>query len=149
MRYSPKRHRRGGFTLIEVLLVLVILVVLASLAVLAYGPIQRRAHINAAKSQIGLYKTPLQMYQMTVGAYPTTTQGLDALRTAPGDLANASKWDGPYLDSPVPLDPWGNTYQYVSPGVRNTDSYDVWSSGPDGVSGTDDDIGNWNTESGR
>jgi general secretion pathway protein G len=135
-------RRRGGFTLIEVLLVLVILVVLASLAVVAYGPIKRRADINSAKSQIGLFSTPLETYQMTVGTYPTTPQGLAALRTPPADLANPAKWDGPYLGSPVPLDPWGNPYQYSYPGVRNPDKYDVWSRGPDGVNGTEDDIGN-------
>ena len=80
MLNSRSRRRQGGFTLIEVLLVLVILVVLASLAVVAYGPIQRRANINAAKSQIGLLKTPLQTYQLSIGSYPTTAQGLDALR---------------------------------------------------------------------
>jgi general secretion pathway protein G len=149
MRHSLRSRRRGGFTLIEVLLVLVILVVLASLAVVAYGPIQRRANVNAAKSQIGLFKTPLQMYQMTVGGYPTTTQGLEALRTAPGDLPNPAKWDGPYLDSPVPSDPWDKPYQYVSPGTHNPDGYDVWSFGPDGVNGTEDDVGNWNLESNR
>lgn len=138
MSYAPRRRR--GFTLIEVLLVLVILVVLASLAVVAYGPIQRRANINAAKSQIGLFKTPLQTYQMTVGSYPQT---LDALRAPPADLANPAKWDGPYLDSDVPLDPWGAPYYYAYPGSHSVDSYDLWSAGPDGVSGTEDDIGNW------
>jgi general secretion pathway protein G len=143
------RKRRGGFTLIEVLLVLVILVVLASLAMVAYGPIERKMKVDAAKGQIGLFKTPLQMYQLSIGAYPATAQGLDALRTAPGDLPNPAKWDGPYLDSPVPLDSWEQPYQYVSPGTRNPDGYDVWSSGPDGQSGTEDDIGNWTSEDSR
>jgi general secretion pathway protein G len=138
-------RRRGGFTLIEVLLVLVILVVLASLAVVAYGPIKRRADINSAKSQIGLFGTPLEMYQITVGIYPTTAQGLAALRTRPADLANPAKWDGPYLSSPIPLDPWGNPYRYSYPGLRNPDKYDVWSVGPDGINGTEDDVGNWPT----
>jgi general secretion pathway protein G len=137
-------HRRRGFTLIEVLLVLVILVVLASLAVVAIGPIQRRANINAAKTQIGLLKTPLQSFQLAVGYYPSTAQGLEALRTPPPDLPSLDKWGGPHLESSVPLDPWGNPYRYVCPGARNPDSYDLWSVGPDGIDGTDDDIGNWN-----
>jgi general secretion pathway protein G len=143
VRHFPNNRRRDGFTLIEVLLVMAILVVLASLAAVNIGSARRKAKIDAAKSQVGMFKTPLQMYELAIGSYPTTAQGLDALRTAPSDLPNASKWDGPYLESPVPLDPWENAYQYVAPGTHNTDSFDVWSNGPDGQSGTEDDIGNW------
>jgi general secretion pathway protein G len=141
-RFLEKR-RRGGFTLMEVLLVLVILVILASFAVGAYGPMKRKAKVDAAKAQVGLFKSPLQMYEESVGSLPTTSQGLNALRRSPGDLPNNGKWDGPYLESEVPQDPWGHQYQYASPGSHNSDSYDVWSPGPDGVSGTSDDIGNW------
>lgn len=137
---SLRNRRRRGFTLMEVLLVLVILAVLGSLAAISVDAINKRANRKAAESQIGLFKTPIQMYQMAVGSYPPT---LDALRTAPGDLPNPDKWDGPYLDKTIPLDPWDNQYQYVAPGQHNADSYDIWSMGPDGVSGTDDDIGNW------
>jgi type II secretion system protein G len=106
---------------------------------------QRRAHaaLEAASGYVGLLKTPLQMYRISIGTYPTTKQGLEALRTAPGDLPKSAKWDGPYLDAPVSLDPWDKPYQYASPGTHNRDGYDVWSCGPDGVSGTQDDIGNW------
>ena len=145
MRNPRCRRRRGAFTLVEVLLVLVILVILASLAVTAYGPIQRRANIDAAKTQIGAFKTPLQVYQLHLNSYPTTAQGLEGLRTEPTD-AMQGKWDGPYLEDPVPLDPWGNPYQYECPGSRNPESYDAWSWGPDLVDGTEDDIGNWQTE---
>ena len=145
MKDSRVRRRRGAFTLVEVLLVLVILVILASLAVTAYGPIQRRANIDAAKSQIGLFKVPLSLFRLHLNACPSTAQGLEALRTVPTD-APQGKWDGPYLEDPVPLDPWGNPYQYECPGSRNPESYDVWSWGPDGADGTEDDIGNWRTE---
>jgi general secretion pathway protein G len=145
---KPSRSLHG-FTLIEVLLVMAILVVLASFAAVNIISARRTAKIDAAKSQVGMFKTPLQMYELAIGAYPTTTQGLEALRTAPGDLPNPSKWYGPYLESAVPMDPWDNPYQYVSPGSHNTDGYDVWSFGPDGVDGTEDDIGNWTAESKR
>jgi general secretion pathway protein G len=138
-----RRSRRRGFTLIEVMLVLAILVVMAGMAVMAYGPMQRRANIRAVQTQIGLLKTPLQSFDMAIGSYPTTAQGLESLRTAPSDLANPSKWDGPYIESAVPLDPWDNPYQYACPGTQNPDSYDLWSFGPDGVNGTEDDVGNW------
>jgi general secretion pathway protein G len=126
-------RRQGGFTLIEVLLVLVILVVLASLAVVAYGPIQRKKDIDAARAQIGLFKTPLSLYQLHCGSFPPT---LDALIQPSGD----PKWSGPYLDSPmVPLDPWGRPYQYAYPGQHNPITYDCWTISPDGV-----EIGSWN-----
>ena len=141
--YSVQSRRRRGFTLMEVLLVLVILAILGSLAALSYETMSRRANKKAAESQIGLFKTPIQMYQMAIASYPPS---LEALRSAPGDLPNPAKWDGPYLDSPVPLDPWDRPYQYVFPGTHNPDGYDLWSFGPDGVNGTEDDIGNWNLE---
>jgi general secretion pathway protein G len=132
-----------------VLLVLIILVVLASMAALEYRSAKRKSSIDAAQGQIGLFEPALQMFELSIGAYPTTAQGLDALRSAPADLPNPAKWDGPYLNKPVPPDPWEHPYQYQSPGQHNPDGYDVWSNGPDGQSGTEDDIGNWTVESKR
>jgi len=138
-----RSRRRAGFTLIEVLLVLIILVILASLVVGTYSGAQHQAQINAARSQIGLFKTPLNMYRLNIGSYPTTDVGLEALRSPPANLPNPLKWQGPYLEQQIPLDPWDNPYHYECPGRMNPDSYDVWSMGPDGQSGTEDDIGNW------
>lgn len=134
---QPRRRRRGGFTLIEVLLVLAILVIIASLAVMAYGPARRKAKKDAAISQIGLLDTAIETYNQCLSQYPPT---LDALRAAPTDLPDPSKWDGPYLGKEIPLDPWGQEYRYVTPGNLNPDSFDLWSVGPDGVDNTDDDI---------
>ena len=130
-----------GFTLMEVLLVLVILVILGSLAVGVFPNAQKKAQIDAARSQIGLLKTPLEMYYLAMNEFPASAQGLDALRNPPGDAAGG-KWAGPYAES-IPVDPWGNPYQYANPGTHNPDKYDIWSFGPDGAPGTADDIGNW------
>jgi general secretion pathway protein G len=146
MPTSYRRRRRGGFTLIEVLLVMLILVILASLAVTAYVPIQRRANIHAAQIQIGLFKEQLGVYHVSMGTYPSTDQGLHALWNPPTDLPNPDKWDGPYSDSPIPLDPWDIEYRYEYPGRRNTHSFDVWSAGPNGIDGDVDDVGNWAQE---
>jgi general secretion pathway protein G len=136
---SQRIRRQAGFTLMEVLLVMVILVVLASFAFVALGPIQRQTKLKQAKGQIGMFESPLGMYNMDIGTYPTTAQGLDALRSAPGDLANSTKWAGPYLNKDIPLDPWDRPYQYASPGAHNPDSFDVWTVSPyDGQ-----EIGNW------
>jgi general secretion pathway protein G len=135
--------RRRGFTLIEVLLVLVILVIIMGMAVGTYMNRLKKARDDAARSQVGLFQTPLETYYLDIGAYPTANQGLGALRAAPADASSANKWNGPYLNKDIPLDPWGNAYQYSYPGKHNPDTYDVWSLGPDGVDGTADDIGNW------
>ena len=99
-----------------------------------------------------LFVTALSAYQQSVGQFPTTQQGLQALRTCPPDFPKSKKWQGPYLNPEVslhplnlelPLDPWGHPYHYRLPGVHHPASFDVWSDGPDGVDGSADDIGNW------
>ena len=137
-----RRRRRGGFTLIEVMLVLVILMILGTLTGVAVNQAQKSAYVRAATAQIGMFKTPLGGYRLDVGDFPSTQQGLEALREAPSDLANPDKWHGKYLEEPVPLDPWDNPYQYEYPGSTDEDSFDIWSWGPDGIDGTDDDISN-------
>jgi type II secretion system protein G len=111
-----------------------------------------REAIDIAKIQIGLFVTAFDRYKLSLGDFPTTQQGLQALRTPPPDLSKPKKWNGPYLNSEIslhplnlelPLDPWGHPYHYHSPGTHNPDSFDVWSVGPDGVDGSQDDIGNW------
>ena len=141
---SRRRPRRAAFTLIEVLLVLVILVILGSLVGVQMRGAQKKAQRNAAKIQVDNFDTPLGMYVQDMGNYPSTAAGLEALRSSPGEAqGQGSKWQGPYLDKAVPVDPWNHPYQYASPGRHNPDGYDVWSTGPDGADGTDDDIGNW------
>lgn len=138
-----ERRRRSGFTLMEVLLVLAILVIIASIVSTAIFQMQRKGYTDAARTQVKAFKGPLQAYRLDMNSYPTTAQGLDALRQAPGDSANSGKWSGPYLEEVVPADPWGNPYRYEYPGRHNQDLPDIWSVGPDGVDGTDDDVGNW------
>lgn len=145
-----RRPPRGGFTLMEVMLVLMILVIIASMAVMALGPMRKKARIKAAETQINVFKGPLQAYEMDIGEFPSSSQGLDALLAAPSDLANQDKWFGPYLDAKgnvVPKDPWGNDYVYEYPGKnQDRDWPDIWSLGPDRQDGTDDDVDNWSVE---
>jgi len=144
MTNRKDRKRRGGFTLVEVLLVLVILVIIASLAVTAYGPMQKRAYVNAAKTQIRAFKGPLAAYRLDLGYYPSS---LDELRMQPGGAGvgpdGQPLWNGPYLDRDVPLDPWRRPYQYVNPGQHDPEYPDISSAGPDGVPGNEDDIVSW------
>lgn len=133
------RRKQRGFTLIELLLVLVILVVLAALAVPKFAGRTEQARITAATSDIAVFESALSAYEIDVGRYPTTDEGLDALINQP---ANAKNWKGPYLQRAVQNDPWGNKYIYVSPGTHSKSGYDLYSTGPDGQEGNDD-IDNW------
>ena len=141
---SRNRSHRRAFTLIEVLLVLVILVILGSLVGIQIRSAQKKGFVNAAKAQVGLFKSPLESYLLDVGQYPSTSAGLEALHSTPAEAQGQGtmKWNGPYMDK-VPPDPWGRAYSYAAPGRHNPDTFDVWSLGPDGADGTDDDIGNW------
>jgi general secretion pathway protein G len=139
------RRRNAGFTLIELLLVWAILVVLASMVVTMFGGTQDKALKDAAKGQVGIFKTAVNMYKFHTRNFP---EDLNGLIEKPSDESIASRWAGPYLDTnKVPLDPWDHEYRYVAPGKHNAESFDVWSVGPDGQDGTDDDLGNWEKES--
>ena len=135
-----------GFTLLEILVVLAIIGLLAGLAIVNVG----RTHDNAAEVTARLFvneslKVPLTQYKFSVGDFPSTAEGLQALRAAPSD--RAARWRGPSLEKPA-LDPWGEPYRYAYPGKHNKDGYDAWSTGRDKIDGTADDIGNWETVSG-
>ena len=100
----------------------------------------RIAQVKAAQQQIANFQTALGMYQIEMGDYPTTEQGLRALIENPGD----DKWNGPYMPK-MPKDPWGNTYQYSRDSHHGV-VYDLWTSGPDRQDGNEDDVGNWEKE---
>ena len=111
--------------------------------VLALAPDDRRGvRARAAYSEInGGLKTALGMFDVDCGRYPTSKEGLNVLLSASAD-GSLTNWRGPYLDG-LNSDPWGHEYVYRSPGVHNTNSYDLYSLGPDGVGNDSDDIGNW------
>ena len=133
-----RRVRRSGFTLMEVLLVMAILVVMASMVTLAFLTIQRNAQADAAFTQASLLSSECKRFKMNTGNFP---QKLEDLIVAPQGMT-PRKWKGPYLDSDtVPMDPWGNAYEYVPPTNQgNVERVVVLSYGPDGQKGTDDDI---------
>lgn len=143
----PENQRRAGFTLMELLLVMAILVILLGLVAPRFINTSKEANISAANSQIGLFRSPLDMYALNMNSFPSTEQGLAALVEAPEDLDDDNRWKGPYVDE-IPQDPWGNDYQYEYPSDRmgDKDFPAIWSLGPDGEDDTEDDIGNWPDE---
>ncbi len=145
MRERTHRHskkRPTAFTLIEVLLVLIILVILGSLAASVFTGTQDKANIQATTVQVGLLEEPINRYRLSLNKYP---EEIKDLWEAPTDADEEEKWGSPYMKE-LGDDPWGNSYQYRAEGEKNEDSYDLWSYGPDGEDGTEDDIGNWEDE---
>ena len=139
---APRRIN-GAFTLLEILVVLAIVGMLFGLAVTNFDKLFRGGQQDIAKLFVSQsMQAPLNVYRIHMGDFPTTAEGLQALITAPA--SKADRWRGPYLqDSKLPVDPWGEPYQYRYPGVKNKATYDLWSKGPDKADGTEDDIGNW------
>lgn len=134
--------QRRGFTLVELMLVVVIIAVLAGIVLPRLVGTREKANISAARAQIKTFETLLYTYQLHVGSFPTTEQGLMALIEDPGDEG----WSGPYLTQrTLPKDPWGNPFVYVKEAQRGID-YDLYSWGPDKIEGTDDDIYSVSTE---
>jgi general secretion pathway protein G len=131
-RPARRATKRSAFTLLEVMLVLVIIAAIAGIAVYNLGGMQTRGFKMAAKNQITVLKGALDQYRLMMGTYPSS---LDALYQAPSD-ADTTNYE-PILRDPVPADPWGHKYEYK---LEGSSAYDLRSLGPDGQSGTDDDI---------
>ena len=136
-----------GFTLIELLVVIVIIGVLASVVGPRLFGRADQGKIAAARAQIENFSLALDNYQLDTGNYPSSQQGLAALLVKPMGSPAADGWRGPYLRArAVPQDPWGKSYQYISPGKLNISWYDLMSFGKDGQSGGEgdaSDIGNF------
>lgn len=133
-------HSRAGFTLLEIMIVVLIIGLLIGVAVKGVKQLEYAREV-AVKGHIEGYKTNLLMYQGMNGNYPTSEQGLKALISKPGSEPRPRNWR-PIMDAPT-FDPWQKEYNYAMPGKHNTSSYDIYSSGPDGIPDTADDIGNW------
>jgi general secretion pathway protein G len=144
---------RRAFTLLEMLVVIAVIATLASVVAPMVFRNVSDAKVSAAKSQLDIFALALEQYRMDTNSYPSTTEGLTALRVAPNVRSRAlgsPTWRGPYLRKAVPLDPWGRAYQYVSPGKANPESYDLSSLGRDGAlggEGEDADLTSWGASS--
>ncbi len=143
--FPRSARRQSGFTLLEILVVLAIIGLLVGLVVSntdkIFGQSQEAVTRIFVRDSL---KTPLVRYRIDLGDYPATNEGLAALLTS--TTSNADRWRGPYLDvsgGKLPVDPWGQPYEYRYPGVKNIGGYDLFSKGPDKTAATADDIGNW------
>ena len=136
--------RSRGFTLIEIMVVVVIMGILAALVVPKLMGRTGDARIVAAKQDISTMMGALKLYKLDNMHYPSTEQGLQALIVKPTSGPSANGWKtGGYIDK-LPKDPWGNPYQFLSPGIKG--EVDIFSLGADGLpggTGDDADIGSW------
>ena len=139
------RHRLArGFTLIEIMVVVVIMGILAALVVPKLIGRTGEAKVAAARVDIATVMQSLKLYKLDNQRYPTTEQGLQALVSKPSTGPAANGWKtGGYMDK-LPKDPWGNPYQYLSPGIKGeVDVFSLGADGQPGGSGDDADIGSW------
>ena len=142
---KQEKKRQAGVTLIEMLVVVTIIALFAMLV----GPRLLKktdtARVTAARAQISYFMTALGAYKLDTGLFPATEQGLQALRTAPSGV---NLWQGPYLPQEIPVDPWGNPYQYKYPGEHG-DEPDIICLGADGSPGGEGinaDIVSWKSQ---
>ncbi len=143
IKQSKLLRQQSGFTLLEMLVVLVIIGLLAGLV----GP-RLFGKVDASKQktaqvQIKMLKGALQTMRLDIARFPTTEEGLDLLYAAPKNEKLKKRWKGPYLDEPVPVDPWDNAYGYQFPGSEGLQFllYSLGSDGKPGGEGYAEDLG--------
>ncbi|MDR2168967.1 MAG: type II secretion system major pseudopilin GspG [Planctomycetaceae bacterium] len=133
------RGYKVGFTLIEIMVVLFILLAMFGATVVGYNSFLESGKKQTTKQYIANLDTAIRGYSLNVGKYPSALQDLIS---CPSDVS-PNKWGTePYLRTLQQTDPWQNEYRYITPG-QHVKEFDVWSPGPDGQDGTEDDIGNW------
>jgi general secretion pathway protein G len=140
---QKKRRRKNGFTLVELMVVIVIIGLLATIVALNVLPSGDTARIQKAKADIATIEQGLEMYRLQQGGYPTTSQGLQALVSAPAGVDASRYQAGGYIKR-LPEDPWNRAYLYASPGQHGV--ADIWTLGADGKDGGEGinaDIGSW------
>ncbi len=130
------KARRQGFTLIELMVVVIIIAALAGMVLPRLMPASDAAKRRIARHDIANIELALKLFRLHMNRYPTTEEGLAILIVPP---AASKDWTEPFLDR-LPMDPWGHPYRYRRPGTRDNAPFDVWSVGPDGRDGTEDDV---------
>ncbi len=140
---SPRVAAQRAFTMIEIMVVVIVIAILAAIIMPQFIGTTDDAKISTAKANVAELASAIQRFNLNLDRFPTTEEGLKVLLTAPTGEEN--KWRGPYVDK-IPIDPWGNPFQYRAPGVHQTATFDIWSRGADnadGGEGKNADIGNW------
>jgi general secretion pathway protein G len=138
LHVSPRSRRRSGFTLLEMVIVLGIIAMILGGAIFAMRGIGDAAKLRQVEADFKSFDSALQMYRLNAGNFPSTQQGLEALRVKPTSSPVPRRWV--QVMSTIPTDPWNSPYVYKFPGSKRANEYELISKGPDGQEGTADDL---------
>ena len=142
MKIPPTPSRAAGFTLMEMMLVLLIITLIIGSVALMFQNFGSNAQITTTEGKVRSLEASLMSYKTLNSFYPTQQQGLESLVTRPGTDPQPKRWSQ-FVKPEALMDPWGHKMGFRNPGKHNPTGADVYSFGPDGVDGTEDDIGNW------
>lgn len=136
-------RRNSAFTLVEILAVTILLAIMAGGAALGISANIKKGKIKTTQAQIATFGQAISLFEMECSGYPSS---LEDLVKAPTTKCKDFPKEGYLQKQEIPQDAWNNDYNYRKPGTHNPNSYDLWSSGPDGEDGSSDDITNWKSE---
>ena len=139
-RPTSTSRSRSGFTLLEMVIVLGIIAMILGGAIFAMRGIGDAAKLRQVESDFKSFESALAMYKLNAGSYPSTQQGLMALQNKPSSTPVPRRWV--QVMSKIPNDPWGAPYGYRFPGKKRASEFEMFSKGPDGLEGNDDDLSN-------
>jgi len=128
----------GGFTLLEIVIVLGIIAVILGGSIAVVGKLGDGAKLQRVTSDFNTISSAINTYKLNAGSAPTSAQGLQALVAKPSSTPVPKRWT--QLADEIPLDPWQNPYQYRNPGKKDSSTFEIYSKGPDGQDGNEDDL---------
>ena len=137
-RPTSTSRSRSGFTLLEMVIVLGIIAMILGGAIFAMRGIGDAAKLRQVESDFKSFESALAMYKLNAGSYPSTQQGLMALQNKPSSTPIPRRWV--QVMSKIPNDPWGTPYGYRFPGKKRASEFEMFSKGPDGLEGNEDDL---------
>lgn len=135
---STRRRRKSGFTLLEMVIVLGIIAMILGGAIFAMRGIGDAAKLRQVESDFKSFESALAMYKLNAGNFPSTQQGLNALKEKPTSTPIPRRWV--QVMSKIPKDPWGADYGYRFPGKKRANDFEMFSKGPDSIEGNEDDL---------